>query len=289
MKKYTIQPGDTLGKIAKQFYNDAGRYVDIVKANNMENPDQISVGMELMIPDVEDEEAKAPETSAGETISDTVATAGETVSGIVSALTAGALKIIMPKSSDDNITKFLDPLNNQMPRFEINTSLRKAHFIAQLAHESGNFKFLKENLNYSRKALRGVFGKYFPDDALAEQYARQPEKIANRVYADRMGNGSEESGDGWKYRGRGLIQLTGRDNYRKCGQELDLPIEESPNLLADEPEYAVAAAGWYWMSRNLNKYADADDVKKVTYRINGGYHGLEDRTSFLERAKSVFV
>jgi putative chitinase len=156
-----------------------------------------------------------------------------------------------------------------------------------VAHESGSFRYNTENLNYSAKALRSVFGKYFPSDELANAYARKPEKIANRVYGNRMGNGTEESGDGWKYRGRGLIQLTGHDNYRRCGEGIGLNLEEEPDQVADNPAISVKAVGWFWKTNNLNQYADADDIKIITKRINGGYHGLEDRMEFLERARSV--
>ncbi len=142
-------------------------------------------------------------------------------------------------------------------------------------------------MNYNAKALRAVFGNYFPTDELAEDYARKPEKIANRVYANRMKNGDEESGDGWKYRGRGLIQLTGKENYTKCGGALKIDLVNKPDLLAQDANAAVAAACWFWDSRKLNAYADQDDIRSVTKCINGGYNGLEDREQYLRRAKSV--
>lgn len=198
-----------------------------------------------------------------------------------------SLQSIMPKASVDHLNKYLDALNEEMHKAAINTPLRMAHFIAQLAHESGNFRYHTENLNYSAKALRAVFGKYFPTDEGAEAYERQPEQIANRVYADRMGNGDEASGEGWKYRGRGLIQLTGKDNYTRCGAALDLDLINEPEQVAENPNIAVAAAAWFWNQRNLNDHADQDDVKAITKRINGGYHGLEDRMTYLARAKEV--
>lgn len=267
MTTYTVQPGDTLGSIAKRFYGDASRYIDIVTANNIQDPDRIEVGTELMIPGPEDQRVTDP---------------GD-------ALTSAQLREIMPRASQENIEKYLDPLNKKVPQFEINTPLRKAHFIAQVAHESGSFRYSMENLNYSAKALRDVFGKYFPSEELANEYARKPEKIANRVYGNRMGNGDEQSGDGWKFRGRGLIQLTGRDNYRRCGEAIGLNLEEDPDQVSDNPEVSVMAVGWYWQSNNLNHYADQDDIKKVTKIINGGYHGLEDRMAFLKRAKAVLI
>jgi putative chitinase len=202
-------------------------------------------------------------------------------------ITKDELGRILDKASAENIDKYYNALNKGMIKYGINTRLRMAHFIAQLAHESANFKYSSENLNYSSKALRAVFGKYFPSDDLAEEYARKPEKIANRVYGGRMSNGDESSGDGWKYRGRGLIQLTGKDNYTKCGAAIGLNLVEQPDLLADDAEAAVMAAGWFWDSRKLNNYADNDDVLTVTKRINGGTHGLDDRKAHLARAKKI--
>ncbi len=202
-------------------------------------------------------------------------------------LSTAILQSIMPKARVGDLNKYLDALNEEMPGAAIHTPLRIAHFIAQLAHESGNFRYHTENLNYSAKALRGVFGRYFPTDEKAEAYARQPEKIASRVYARRMGNGDEASGEGWKYKGRGLIQLTGKDNYSRCGAALGLDLVNEPEQVAENPNTAVAAAAWFWNHRNLNAYADQDDVKAITKRINGGYHGLEDRTHFLNSAKEA--
>jgi putative chitinase len=172
--------------------------------------------------------------------------------------------------------KYLPFLNMTMLKRDINTPVRQAMFLSQLAHESGNFKFVVENLNYSADALRRVFGKYFPTEALANEYARQPERIANRVYADRMGNGPESSGDGWKYRGRGLIQLTGKNNYASFSMQADNNALVEPDLVA-QPELAVDSAGWFWTTNRLNQLADTGDVKAVTRRINGGFNGLADR------------
>lgn len=163
---------------------------------------------------------------------------------------------------------------------------RQAAFLAQCAHESATFKAVKENLNYSATALRKVFGKYFPTDELVAEYARQPEKIANRVYANRMGNGDEASGDGWKYRGRGLIQLTGKNNYTACGNALFINLIDGPEWL-ETPQGAVQSALWFWNENNLNTYADAEDIRGMTKRINGGYHGLDDRIQKYNKAKSV--
>jgi putative chitinase len=151
-----------------------------------------------------------------------------------------------------------------------------AAFLAQVAHESGGFNFVRENLNYSAAALNKVFKKYFPTLASAQPYARKPEKIANKVYANRMKNGPESSGDGWKFRGRGLIQLTGRDNYTKFAASIDKSIDEAIAYL-ETPEGAVASAGWFWDVNKLNVYCDENDFVGLTRRINGGTNGLADR------------
>jgi putative chitinase len=177
--------------------------------------------------------------------------------------------------SSADADKYLPFLNMTMLKRDINTPVRQAMFLSQLAHESGNFRFVVENLNYSADALRRVFGKYFPTEDLANQYARQPERIANRVYADRMGNGPEASGDGWKYRGRGLIQLTGKNNYASFSMQADNNALVDPDLVA-QPELAVDSAGWFWTTNRLNQLADTGDVKAVRRRVNGGFNGLED-------------
>ena len=178
--------------------------------------------------------------------------------------------------SSVNIDKYLPFVNKTMQDCNIKSPRRQAMFLAQLAHESGNFRYTLENLNYSADALERVFKKYFPTRELAEEYARQPEKIANRVYANRMGNGDEESGDGWKYRGRGLLQLTGLNNYANYAMHHDNEALTKPDIVA-EPEYAVDSAGWFWTVNRLNAMADTGDVRAVTRRINGGFNGLEDR------------
>ena len=157
---------------------------------------------------------------------------------------------------------------------------RAAHFFAQTAHESGGFKAFSENLNYSAKGLRGIFRKYFPTDALANAYARQPMKIANRVYASRMGNGPESSGDGWKFRGRGFLQLTGHDNYKALSEYINRPdIMDNPDLVAGE--LAIESALWFFDRNKLWSICDQGindgAILALTKRINGGTHGLEDR------------
>ena len=182
--------------------------------------------------------------------------------------------------------EWVDALNATFERFDIMNPLRKAAFIGQCGHECGNFKILEENLNYKAASLRKVFPKYFPTDALAAQYANKPEMIANRVYANRMGNGDEASGDGWRYCGRGLIQLTGRSNYENFAASLEISAEEAAEYLATF-EGAAQSACWFWESNNLNVEADAGDNKKMTKKINGGYIGLEDRIKHYEHALHV--
>lgn len=157
---------------------------------------------------------------------------------------------------------------------------RAAHFFAQCAHESGNWKATSENLNYSAKGLRSIFGKYFPTDALANAYARQPQKIANRVYANRMGNGPENSGMGWKFRGRGFLQLTGHDNFKAFSQYINRPdVMENPDLVAGE--LAIESALWFFDRNKLWSICDQGindaAITALTKRINGGTHGLDDR------------
>ena len=170
-------------------------------------------------------------------------------------------------------------LPDTITKFELNTPLRLAHFLAQAGHESGGFKVLNENLNYGAKGLRSIFGKYFPDDATALAYERKPEKIANVVYASRMGNGDKASGDGYKFRGRGCIQLTGKDNYVAFGKSINENIAANPDLVATK--YPLLSAAWFFHKNGLHKIADggATDavVTSVTKRVNGGTIGLSDR------------
>ena len=183
--------------------------------------------------------------------------------------------------------QWTDALNKILPDYGIDTPQRVAAFVAQAAHESGNFTALHENLNYRAVTLRKVFPKYFPTDEMAAQYAQQPERIANRVYANRMGNGPEESGDGFRYCGRGLIQLTGQQNYQNFADSIETPLEQIPDFLQTF-EGAVQSACWFWENNNLNQYADTDDILTMTKRINGGTIGLADREKHYEHAKHVF-
>jgi putative chitinase len=195
------------------------------------------------------------------------------------------LRQIIPKNPYVNY--WYEALSQLLPDYQIDTPERMAAFLAQCAHESGNFVFIKENLNYKAPSLRKVFPKYFPTDELALQYANKPEKIANRVYANRMGNGPEESGDGYKFCGRGLIQVTGRDNYTWFAASLGIEPEEASEYM-ETFEGAAQSACWFWETNNLNQWADRGDILTVTKRINGGTIGLEDRKKHYEHALHVF-
>ena len=198
--------------------------------------------------------------------------------------------------------KWLDAVVKTCAEFEINTPERIAAFIAQTAHESGGYTMLVENLNYSDVTMAAVWpnrfavlgsdkkpikenGKNVPN-AFAKALHRNPEAIANTVYANRMGNGTIESGEGWLYRGRGLKQLTGKDNVTRCGQALGVDLVSNPDLLL-EPEYAARSAGWFWKANNLSKFADVEDLEGMTKKINGGLIGIADRKARYEKVKSI--
>jgi putative chitinase len=199
-------------------------------------------------------------------------------------LTLDQLKQVIPKNQ--YASYWHHALEQLLPQYEINTPDRIAAFLAQCAHESGGFVFIKENLNYKWQSLRKVFAKYFPTDALAQQYEKQPQKIANRVYANRMGNGPEESGDGWRFCGRGLIQVTGRDNYSWFAASLQISPEEASEYM-ETFEGAAQSACWFWESNNLNQWADKRDILTLTKRINGGTIGLEDRKKHYEHCLHI--
>lgn len=173
-----------------------------------------------------------------------------------------------------------------LEKYKVNTQLRRSHFFAQLKHES-DLTPISENLNYSAERLLKIFPKYFKTLEIAKQYARKPEKIANRVYANRMGNGDEASGDGWKFRGRGFIQITGKDNYTKLSKATKIDYLNNPDLLLNEADSMISAL-WYWNTNNLNKYADLDDLGTITKKINGGFNGLDDRKKWLNHYKNEF-
>lgn len=206
-------------------------------------------------------------------------------------LSSSQLAAIMPACSD---TKLWTPhLNTAMERFEITTSGRMAAFLAQLAHESGQMKRLAENLSYMAHRLVQVWPARFPTLDKAMPYEHNPEKLANYVYAKRLGNGDETSGDGWRYRGRGLIQLTGRGNYLAAAQGIGQPLVEQPELL-EQPEAASLSAAWFWKSHGLNELADdqnddndTEDFRTITKRINGCTFGLKERMDFWKKAQEV--
>lgn len=172
-------------------------------------------------------------------------------------------------------------------KYGVNTPLRIAHFLGQIEHESG-LKPISENLNYDGDGLLKIFKKYFDKMTINELalYVRNPQKIANRVYANRMGNGTEKSGDGWKYRGRGFIQLTGKNNYIELSKDTGIDFVNNPDLLLDEAN-ALIGALWFWNSRGLNKFADNDDIITITKRINGGNIGLNDRIKKVNKWKQI--
>jgi len=192
-----------------------------------------------------------------------------------------------PYAKVDNISKYYSGILLTLDKFEINTPERQAAFLSQCAHESANFSRVVENLNYSSDALRSVWPRQFPTKEIANSYHRKPELIANRAYANRMGNGPESSGDGWKYRGRGFIQITGKYNYRLCGDFLQMDLLSCPELLQEDPA-AVLSAGWFWSINNLNILADQEDILSITRRINGGTHGLDDRKTKYSNAIKIF-
>ncbi|MBI5558055.1 MAG: glycoside hydrolase family 19 protein [Deltaproteobacteria bacterium] len=203
------------------------------------------------------------------------------------------LKAIMPKCGDPAL--WCAPLNDAMDRFAINNPQRAAAFLAQIAHESGELCRLAENLNYAAKRLMQVWPKRFPTLEKAEMYARNPAKLANYVYAKRLGNGDEQSGDGWRYRGRGVIQVTGRGNYRTIGAALGLPLEAEPQRL-EQPGAAALSAAYFWQSRGLNELADDrndddddEDFVRISVLINGGKTGLKERRAYWAMAKSVLA
>ena len=182
--------------------------------------------------------------------------------------------------------EWVDALNETFSRFNITTNNQKAMFIGQCSHECGNFRILEENLNYRAATLMKLWPKRFPTQEIANAYDRNPKKIANMVYASRMGNRDESSGDGYRFRGRGCIQLTGHANYFHCGKALGVDFVANPDLVST-PKYASLSAGWFWSTHNCNAPADALDFAKVTKIINGGLIGLADREKHVREALSV--
>jgi len=203
-----------------------------------------------------------------------------------SILTLDKLKQMIPRNP--YVKEWHEALDQLLPDYGIDTPRRVAAFVAQCAHESAEFRFIEENLNYRAASLRKTFAKYFPTDEIARQYERKPQMIANRVYANRMGNGDEASGDGWRYRGRGLIQLTGKDNYTFFAGSLGIPVEEAADYLSTF-EGAAQSACFFWEQNNINRFADADDIRGMTRAINGGFIGLEDRIKHYNHALHVMT
>jgi len=195
------------------------------------------------------------------------------------------LQQIFASSDSSDLQEICEPLNAAMDEFGISSAREQAMFLAQCGHESGGFSVVQENLNYKAEGLGRIFPKYFRD-VDPNDYAHNPEKIANRVYANRMGNDDEDSGDGYRYRGRGLIQLTGKDNYNACGATLKIDLHSDPDYL-ETAEGAARSAAWFWSHNGLNRFADADDIVGCTKRVNGGTIGLEERTKFYQAAKSI--
>lgn len=192
-----------------------------------------------------------------------------------------AEKLAKCLSRNKNTADLHHAFSSILPRYEITTVERVAAFLAQCGHESADFTVLKENLNYSAEGLHKVFPKRFPTVESAQPYNRQPEKIANKIYADRMGNGPEASGDGYKFRGRGAIQLTGKENYSKFAASLGMDVTAAV-AYCETLEGAIESACWFWTTNKLNTLADATDIVGLTKRINGGTIGLEDRKHHFE-------
>lgn len=193
-------------------------------------------------------------------------------------LTATAIKAALPRAPSVWIAALLD----EAPRWGIDTDTEIASFVAQLAHESDEFTRLTENLNYSAERLQEIWRRRFPTIDIAHQYARNPQRLANYVYADRIGNGPQESGDGWRYRGRGPLQITGRANYAACGAGIEANLLDQPDILLT-PVIGIRSACWYWTSRNLDLLDDDDDVRAETRAVNGGVHGLAKRQAYFNK------
>lgn len=210
----------------------------------------------------------------------------------MSLITIDQLDMVDPPARYDDLLKYVDFLDEGMVRFEINTPVRIGAFIAQVAHESGSFLRVEENLNYSWQGLRKTWPTRFTTDGFAQGYHRKPEQIANYVYGGRNGNGDEASGDGWRFRGRGLIQTTGRDNYAAYSRAISDPSVVTDPAQLTQPRHAAMSACWFWNARALNPLADLDTKEgfnKISYKINGGWNGKEDRLERWARAREVLV
>lgn len=183
-------------------------------------------------------------------------------------------------------SEWVDALNNTFDKFNIQSARQQAAFIGQCSHECNNFKTLEENLNYKAETLNKLWPQRFPTMEIANAYAHQPQRIANKVYASRMGNRDEASGDGFRFRGRGAIQLTGHDSYWHCGQALGEDLVAQPDLVST-PKYAALSAGWFWSTHNCNALAEANNYEALTRKINGGTFGLSERIAKTQKAYQV--
>lgn len=203
-------------------------------------------------------------------------------------ITTALIKGAVPNVSEENLNIFVQSFNKWAPVFSINTQLRAAHFLAQVMHESSCLKRTEENLAYSSSGLLKTFPKYFKTPELSAEYAYKPTKIANRVYANRMGNGYEDSGDGWRYRGRGLIMITGRNNYEAYENSgyCNGSVTEHPEWLTSYPG-AIKSAMWFWSLNGCNELADMDNIAAITKRINGGINGYNERIRYLCKFKKA--
>jgi putative chitinase len=260
---YQVKTGDTLNAIAARFYGDSSKASWIASQNQLANANLIYPGQQLELPDLTSTELAATEAAL---------------------VSPALLSALCPALNASDLSNFCKALELDLPKAQITPPLCVAHFMAQTAHESAGYAQLRENLNYSASALTSLFAKYFVGVDVNE-YARQPEKIANRIYANRMGNGDEQSGDGWAYRGRGIIQLTGKANYQAFSRDWSVDVVSQPDLVATDPVLAVASGCWYWQHHNINAAAQADDLTRVTRLINGGTNGIEDRAHLLGIAK----
>ena len=200
-------------------------------------------------------------------------------------ITEEIIKSCFPHSKSSIVKAIIDNADELSNQYEINSELRWAHFLAQTGHESGGFTTLEENLNYRAETLSTIFPKYFKDEDL-DDYAHQPSKIANHVYANRMGNGDEDSGEGYKFRGRGLIQLTGKSNYSSMAKDLGVDLDDLVVHLGT-PDGAVESAAWFWQKNGINKFADDDNVTAVTKKVNGGTIGLPERQKNTDKLKEL--
>lgn len=192
---------------------------------------------------------------------------------------------VFPNADPELVDALVNAQDSLISDYGIDTEMKMSHFLAQTAHESGGFRLREENLNYSADRLMAVFPKYFRN-VDARSYHRQPEKIANHVYANRMGNGDEDSGDGYMFRGRGLIQLTGRSNYTAYAEDNDMSIDEAVEFLSTA-EGAVESAAWFWNKNDISDPAEQDNIREVTRRINGGTNGLQERIKYTNKFKNL--